>query len=61
MTQHISRAQWEQIRKRVLQVQFVFDPAWKCLIDGQPWNKCRDHDENDMDEIIKAAKERFNL
>lgn len=61
MTQKISRAQWEQIRKRVVQVGFVFDPSWKCLIDGLAWNKCYDHGEEDQVGIIAQVKERFGL
>jgi len=59
VTQKISRAQWEQIRKRVQMVKFVFDPSWKCLIDGKAWLQCRDHTEDDMERIIEQIKERY--
>lgn len=57
--QHISRAEWAQIEKRVRQVDFTFDPSWKCLIDGKAWsrNSC-EHTADDQDEIIRAVSER---
>jgi hypothetical protein len=62
VTKKISRAQWEQIRRRVLLLaDFTFDPKWKCLIDGLPWNKCREHDEDDMADIIKQVREKYEL
>ncbi len=61
MTQKISRAQWEQIRKRATQVSFVFDPGWKCLIDGLAWSRCADHTEEDQDDIIAAVRKKFSL
>ena len=61
MTQKISRSQWEQIRKRVQLADFAFDPQWKCLIDGLPWNKCREHDEDDMTDIIEKVRVKFGI
>lgn len=61
MTQKISRAQWEQIRRRVQQVSFVFDPKWKCLIDGIAWSKCIEHNEDDQASIIEQVKVRFSI
>lgn len=57
-TKKISRAQWDQITKRVKQVNFEFDPSWKCLIDGKPFRQCDDHFEEDQDEIIAEVKRR---
>lgn len=59
MTQKISRAQWMQIRSRVEQVKYVFDPKWKCLIDGLAWRRCEEHTLDDQDDIIEAIKARF--
>lgn len=59
MTNKISRAQWDQIQKRARQVNFVFDPAWKCIIDGLSFRKCPDHDEDDNERIVAEAKTRF--
>jgi hypothetical protein len=61
VTDHISRAQWAQIEARVRKVDFAFDPAWKCLIDGKPWkrNAC-DHTADDQDDIIQRVSERVS-
>lgn len=59
--QKISRAQWWQIRKRVQQGSFAFDPKWKCLIDGLSWNKCAEHNEDDQEDIIEQVKVRFSI
>lgn len=59
MTQKISRSQWAQIRSRVEQVQFSFDPKWKCLIDGLAWKRCEQHTLDDQDAIIKEVRARF--
>ncbi len=58
-TKKISRAQWSQIESRVRQVDFTFDPKWKCLIDGKPYKLCMEHIEEDQDDIIAAVKERI--
>jgi hypothetical protein len=60
-TKKISRAQWAQIESRVKQVGFVFDPKWKCLIDGLPYKRCDEHIEEDQDEIIAQVKERVGV
>lgn len=61
-TQHISRAQWAQIEKRVRQVEFTFDPSWRCLIDGKPWSRfgC-EHNADDQDAIISQVASRLGL
>lgn len=57
---HRSRSQWEQIRSRVEQVGYVFDPAWKCLIDGTKWSRSScDHNADDQDAIIEEVRTRF--
>lgn len=60
MTGNISRAQWAQIEKRVRQVDFTFDPSWKCLIDGKPWKRsaCA-HNADDQDDIIQQVAIRL--
>lgn len=60
MAGHISRAQWAQIEKRVRQVDFVFDPDWKCLIDGKDWSRygC-EHTADDQDAIIEQVSARL--
>jgi hypothetical protein len=57
-----SRAQWAQIESRVRQVEFTFDPTWKCLIDGKPWkrNACA-HTADDQDGIIEAVTARLGI
>lgn len=60
-TKKISRAQWAQIEKRVKQVQFTFDPKWKCLIDGLDFKRCDEHFPEDQDEIISKVKERLGV
>jgi hypothetical protein len=60
-TKKISRAQWSQIESRVKQVGFVFDPSWKCLIDGLAWKRCDEHFEDEQDEIIAQVKERLGV
>lgn len=61
-TKHISRAQWDQIEKRVKQSEFAFDPNWKCLIDGTPWARSRcDHVVDDQHAIIEQVKDRLDL
>lgn len=57
-TKKISRAQWAQIESRVRQVNFVFDPKWKCLIDGKPFSRCDDHYEEDQADIIAEVQRR---
>lgn len=59
MSGRFSRAQWAQIESRVRQVKFIFDPKWKCLIDGTVWkrNQC-DHTAEDQHAIIEQVKER---
>ncbi len=61
-TQHISRAQWAQIEKRVRKVDFTFDPSWKCLIDGKDWGRSScEHDSQDQEDIIMAVNVRLGL
>lgn len=60
MTNKISRAQWDQITKRVKMTEFTFDPKWKCLIDGLSWRRCYDHSEDDQYEIIAQVKKRIS-
>ena len=60
-TKKISRAQWAQIESRVRQVNFEFDPAWKCLIDGLPFKRCDEHFEEDQDDIIAQVKVRVGV
>ena len=57
-TQHISRAQWSQIAKRVRLADGKFDPKWKCLIDGKRYRDCMDHNEQDQHDIIEAVQSR---
>jgi hypothetical protein len=45
--------------KRARQVNFVFDPGWKCIIDGLPFRKCYEHSEEENEEILAEAKIRF--
>lgn len=60
-TQHLSRAQWAQIEKRVKQANFAFDPKWKCLIDGAPWSRTKcDHIVSDQHDIIEQVKVRLS-
>lgn len=60
MPDHYSRAQWAQIRSRVEQVDFVFDPSWKCLIDGKNWRRAEcGHTTADQDAIIEEVQTRF--
>lgn len=58
-TKNISRAQWAQITKRVRQVDFTFDPKWKCLVDGISYDRCPEHVEEDQFEIIAEVKKRL--
>lgn len=58
VTEKISRAQWQQIAKRVKQANGVFDPKWKCLIDGQRYDLCLDHGPEDNHEIIRQVREK---
>lgn len=60
-TKNISRAQWAQIEKRVRQVDFEFDPSWKCLIDGLPFSRCDEHFEEDQDAIIAQVQGRIGV
>lgn len=60
MTRKISRAQWDQIRSRVEQVGYKFDPKWKCLIDGLAWRRCDEHTEDDQTAIIAEVRARFS-
>ena len=62
MTGHISRSQWAQIEKRVRQVEFTFDPGWKCLIDGTDWarSSCA-HNADDQDDIIEQVQKRLGI
>lgn len=61
-TKNISRAQWAQIEKRVRQVDFTFDPSWKCLIDGKDWSRSScEHNADDQDAIIAQVQERLKV
>lgn len=57
--QKISRAQWSQIESRIKKVNGVFDPKWKCLIDGADWRRgsCA-HTADDQHDIIEQVKAR---
>lgn len=57
----ISRADWAQIESRVKQANFVFDPDWKCLIDGKKYWHCLDHVPEDQHDIIEAVKQRVGV
>lgn len=59
MTNKISRSQWNQIMKRARQVHFVFDPKWKCIIDGLSFYRCMEHSVEDNEEVLAEAKTRF--
>ena len=57
MTNKISRSQWDQITKRVHLAKYIFDPKWKCLIDGQKYTHCP-HSEDEQHDIIAQVKAR---
>ena len=59
MTNKISRSQWNQIVKRGRQVNFKFDPRWKCIIDGLAFNRCIEHSVEDNELVLAEAKTRF--
>lgn len=61
MTRKISRSQWDQIEKRVRQVDFQFDPDWKCLLDGIAWNRCYEHTEDDQEFVISEVRKRIGV
>lgn len=58
MTEKISRAQWQQIAKRVHSTSYTFDPSWKCLIDGQRYSQCMEHGEEEQRAIIAEVIKR---
>lgn len=58
----ISRAQWEQIIKRVHRANYKFDPDWKCLIDGNKFKSdfCP-HGVGDNEDIIRLIQTKESL
>lgn len=59
MSQKISRAQWAQIQSRAQKTGNVFDPKWKCLIDGSSWThgNCG-HTVDDQHDILAQLAAR---
>lgn len=57
MTKKISRAQWEQITKRVRMAEYKLDQKWKCLLCGFKFRTC-DHTVAENEELIALVKQR---
>lgn len=56
----ISRAQWEQISKRVRQAGYKFDDGWKCLLCGLRFkNSPCEHSVSENEEIIEKVRQRI--